>query len=253
MYLLDTSVVSAVRRPDRAPKVEHWLREQTEECAPPHPPRRFPHGHRPQASWSGSAPAGGSSRRSSSRRSPVSRPSFGSPAPRTTRKVSRGERESKLLHETLDRSMPADSTPCCAASHGPECRAPIRSTHGSFAGPRSSTGRRCSICCPRSGAKKNVWSARSNRRGRSATRRTERGPTAKNGYTDSALKIPDRSSEEIGLVADLFQRQNPHRQGVPGVIARQLEARFRRSRPMTGISSPVRVSRIATERITIVP
>ena len=30
MYLLDTSVVSAVRRPGRAPKVERWLRERTD-------------------------------------------------------------------------------------------------------------------------------------------------------------------------------------------------------------------------------
>ena len=30
MYLLDTSVVSAVRRPGRTPRVEHWLRERAD-------------------------------------------------------------------------------------------------------------------------------------------------------------------------------------------------------------------------------
>ena len=30
MYLLDTSVVSAARRPGRAPRVEQWLRERTD-------------------------------------------------------------------------------------------------------------------------------------------------------------------------------------------------------------------------------
>lgn len=30
MYLLDTSVVSAARRPDRAPRVAQWLRAQTD-------------------------------------------------------------------------------------------------------------------------------------------------------------------------------------------------------------------------------
>lgn len=30
IYLLDTNVLSAVRRPDRAPQVEAWLRRQTE-------------------------------------------------------------------------------------------------------------------------------------------------------------------------------------------------------------------------------
>ena len=30
MYLLDTSVISAVRRPGRAPRVERWLRERTD-------------------------------------------------------------------------------------------------------------------------------------------------------------------------------------------------------------------------------
>lgn len=31
MYLLDTNVISAVRRPDRAPKVEAWLRGKAEQ------------------------------------------------------------------------------------------------------------------------------------------------------------------------------------------------------------------------------
>ena len=31
MYILDTNVISAVRRPDRAPKVEAWLRGKPEQ------------------------------------------------------------------------------------------------------------------------------------------------------------------------------------------------------------------------------
>ncbi|SOC16732.1 type II toxin-antitoxin system VapC family toxin [Rhodobacter maris] len=31
MYILDTNVISAVRRPDRAPKVAAWLREKAEQ------------------------------------------------------------------------------------------------------------------------------------------------------------------------------------------------------------------------------